>query len=79
MGDGASQVEICEGDEGKQTKVEAAALIVEIVAEERDKEDAGRVAVLIEAQQPINEGEAEEKPQEDARRENHRGFGVVCQ
>ena len=50
-----------DGDKGKQTEIQPAALVIEIIGERRDEEESRRELVL---QHSINKGESEKQEQE---------------
>ena len=65
-----------DGDKGKQTEIQPAALVIEIIGERRDKEESRSELVL---QHSINKGESEKQEQEQTTAEDKRLSRVICE
>ena len=65
-----------DGDKGKQTEIQPAALVIEIIGERRDEEESRRELVL---QHSINKGESEKQEQEQTTAEDKRLSRVICE
>ena len=73
---GAGDDEVAHCDHGKEEEIEAAALVVEIIGETGDEDDAGSVVA---AQSYIYGDESGKEPQEHSAAENHRLGRVVAE
>lgn len=62
--DGSRYEVVADGDEGEQDEVHAAALVVEVVGEERHEQDAPSVCL---AQEVVHQREGKEEEQEESR------------